>query len=1180
MADKKTENMEVDTKITEAVTGDEMSAEKVDLKKANRYFLTKMLFNLVLIIVGSLAISLFLTSMQKADARARHKEESILTLEEVAETLEQNEEDAEELTALYHKSNQQTVDDLQALLTGGLFDYLGSQSRTERCAVFRDIIERTDVPYLLVIDEKGTCVLSPEINYIDKDLIAADLLSEENLKVLIAGTENHGKVTPVYECNDKGEFYFYSAVIHVKDQKYAMLMGADVYALDLQLDALKDVGSILKRSMVANGGFLFAVDDSSHDFLYYETDNETLTGMNAEECGMTPEALTDGYSGVQTINGTPYYCVTRVAGGETIVCAAASETVMYGSNRYILFWSILGFVLVMLMCLAYAVIVRNDFVNRQTETEKYELFKLCGNQIMYDRTLGRKIFPLMVAGVIIIFLISFYTQTLLEISDTVGISEVAISEVNARYAESEESRTSITDYYNSSYLAKARLLAYLLEEDPRVLNEGRENVYVEYNEDHQRYYLKDDEGNQLKAVGDSRILNKLCEENDLQCIYIYDENGRTIATSMDSWYFILGYEEEQQSTPFRDVIDGKKEHLIQEPTVNDLGEHGQYIGVAFHYYMTLDDSGDTLYVSRYAYENSQKEGYEGKPVTAHRSMLQIGLNEELVSRLLATTDVQYIFSTDVLRTGFIVLFDSTDEHQILYSPNPSSIGKTAEQIGVSEKAFADEYYGFQRVNGTEYFQYYSYRDGYYIATAIPKGDMYRSRMPIALMTALVSLLLIMFLMITVTFTSSDEEKLFMEVSDEFRNVKDAAVFNMILPSGMVKRTTNAAARWDNSRVSWKNKAPEQKLMSIFEGVMAIILFYILVSVVGAGVIFPENSVIHYILAGGWDRGLNIFALSACVLVLIMIVVVINLFKIPVRLAALLLGARTETIGRLLLSVVKYGSVLAGFFYCLYLLGLDASSLIASAGILSLVIGLGAQSLIKDVIAGIFIVFEGDFRVGDIVTISDFRGTVMDIGLRTAKIMNVEGNIKIFNNSEISGVLNMTKQESFASCMISIAYGQDIDYVEEVLKRELPKIGEKEDLILDGPDYLGVKKLSESSVDLVIIAKCKEAYVGKVSRILNKEILKIFYEHKIGVPFPNITISYLEHKNHDGELEPVMENQENIEGAQIKIEEQIVSIEGKQTAIEEHSENLNVEQTKIDEQYGAGTLNRMVDLIVP
>ncbi|MBQ1467367.1 MAG: mechanosensitive ion channel family protein, partial [Solobacterium sp.] len=234
----------------------------------------------------------------------------------------------------------------------------------------------------------------------------------------------------------------------------------------------------------------------------------------------------------------------------------------------------------------------------------------------------------------------------------------------------------------------------------------------------------------------------------------------------------------------------------------------------------------------------------------------------------------------------------------------------------------------------------------------------------------------------------------------------------------------------------------------------------------------------------------------------------SLFRIPVRITSSLLGARGETIGHLLLSVLKYGGALGAFFYCLYLVGMDASNLLASAGVLSLVIGLGAQSLIKDIIAGIFIVFEGEFRVGDIVTISGYRGTVVDIGLRTTKIQSPDGNIKIFNNSDISGVLNMTKEASIASASISIEYGQDIEYVEAVLKKELPLLKEKNTNILDGPTYLGITSLGDSGVTILVIAKAFEKDVRGVNRYLNRELLQIFYRNGINVPFPNVTVSQL------------------------------------------------------------------------
>lgn len=431
---------------------------------------------------------------------------------------------------------------------------------------------------------------------------------------------------------------------------------------------------------------------------------------------------------------------------------------------------------------------------------------------------------------------------------------------------------------DNSFLSKARLISYIIEEDPSVLNNASGRYYSEYDEKGNRRFLTDDEGNRLKSVGASERLQELCDANNIDSVYVFDEDGHTIATNTANWFFVISHNEEDQSYPFNKVLDGSVDYYVQDRMQNDLGEENQYIGVTFNYYTKKNASGDTEYVPLrdYLQAGGDKKALDGKAeggITAHKGMLQIGLDSELTKTIMASTDVSAVLSSDMLGNGF------------------------------------------SRINGIHYLQYYHYNDGYYVGAAVPKADMYNARTVIALITSLASLVLILILLLTVTLTTA---------------------------------------------------------------------------------------------------------------------IGVSLCRIPVRIISSMLGTRSETIGHLLLSVLKYGGAIGVFFYCLYLIGVDSTSLLASAGILSLVIGLGAQSLIKDILAGIFIVFEGEFRVGDIVTIDGYRGKVMDIGLRTTKIMGIDGNIKIYNNSEISGVLNMTQATSFAMCQINIEYGQDIEYVEEVL----------------------------------------------------------------------------------------------------------------------------------------------------
>ena len=1076
------------------------------LKKANSYFFGKMLFNFFLVLFGAVLIAIFLRQMQAQTALVKQEENSRLALEEAVTALEDNVQNADSLAAIFHDGNQDELDDMYQLFTSGMFESMADLDNKQRSEVFADMVERSGVQYLFLMTMDGRIVLSQSEAMYGINPASGSYMTQENINQILRGTKAaDGTITPVTVKNRFGTFYFYSMPLLYKGENYMLVLGSDASLLDVQISSLTDVSVVLSRVAVGNDGLVFAVSKEDGTFLYYKNGNEVLTGRKALSTGLSQDALTDGYSGTETINGVRYFCVSKTYGDKTVISAVAQTEKIYSNDKYVLFWTITGFILTMLVCLAYAVVVRNDFVRHEVETRRVTLNPGSDNPVYFDKSIFGKVFPLVIAGTLVMFGVSFYTQTLLEISNGIERSKLALDEVSGRYEESTASRKLIKDYYDTRFLSKARLVSFLIEENPEVLNADSDFYHNYYDENGNKQFLKDDEGNRLKSVASSARLQELCDANDIDSVYIYDEDGHVIATNTDNWYFTISHNEEDQSYPFLQIIDGKKDSYIQDVMKNDLGESAQYIGAAFKYYTTKNGAGDTVYVSGYDYERGDK-----KDIRAHRSMIQIGLKSDISEKLFESTDVASILSTNMLSDGFMVMFDDSKDHNCVYSPNEASIGQTAKELGVSSKAFSgNDYYGFARVNGTEYFTCFRYNDGYFIGTAFPKADMYKARGIIALITSIICFILITILTGTVTLTNRQEEELYATMSeDEAARGINSAIFNIVLPSGKSASTVRAAARWDNRKISWADKTPEQKLVTMISGIAGLLVLYAVLSVIGADRIFGETSIVNYILSGSWDRGNNIFALSCCALVLLTIAVGVELFRIPVRITTALLGARGETIGHLLLSVVKYGGALGGLFYCLYLLGINSSRLLASAGILSLIIGLGAQSLIKDIIAGIFIVFEGEFRVGDIVTIGDYRGTVMDIGLRTTKILGPDGNIKIYNNSEISGILNMTQEASYAFCFIDIEYGQDLEYVEEVLRRELPHIAEKNDA-LTAVEYIGVNELGESGIKLGIMGTCSEKDIVSVRRYLNRELLQLFYRNNIRVPFPHITFSSLD-----------------------------------------------------------------------
>ena len=220
--------------------------------------------------------------------------------------------------------------------------------------------------------------------------------------------------------------------------------------------------------------------------------------------------------------------------------------------------------------------------------------------------------------------------------------------------------------------------------------------------------------------------------------------------------------------------------------------------------------------------------------------------------------------------------------------------------------------------------------------------------------------------------------------------------------------------------------------------------------------------------------------------------------------------KMTTIFILVVNFLKWVVVIGAIFMILSACGLRSEFSAAGAGIVALIIGLGSQSLVADILAGIFIVFEGDYQVGDIVILDGWRGEIQAIGVRTTKLIDAGGNIKIVNNSDIRSIINQTKELSIAKCYVSTKYEDRIENIEAVIADNIETIGKKIPAIVEGPFYKGVAELGANSVDLLFVAKCKESDIYQVQRDLNREIKILFDDNNIGIPFPQIVV----HKGED------------------------------------------------------------------
>ncbi|MFA5526058.1 MAG: mechanosensitive ion channel family protein [Acholeplasmataceae bacterium] len=216
--------------------------------------------------------------------------------------------------------------------------------------------------------------------------------------------------------------------------------------------------------------------------------------------------------------------------------------------------------------------------------------------------------------------------------------------------------------------------------------------------------------------------------------------------------------------------------------------------------------------------------------------------------------------------------------------------------------------------------------------------------------------------------------------------------------------------------------------------------------------------------------------------------------------------RKRTVARVIRSIIRYTVGILSILIILAIWGVNVAPALAGLGILGLVIGLGAQKFINDLIAGFFIIFEHHFDVGDKVEVKGFKGEVIDIGLKTTRIKNWKNEILILSNGEITSLINFSKDYSIAVVEFGIAYQEDMQKTIEILNSELPKIREDFPEIVEDPKIIGVTNLNSSSVDMRATCKTLNEQHYGVERAIRQRIKEILDENKIEIPFPQVVVN--------------------------------------------------------------------------
>ena len=241
-------------------------------------------------------------------------------------------------------------------------------------------------------------------------------------------------------------------------------------------------------------------------------------------------------------------------------------------------------------------------------------------------------------------------------------------------------------------------------------------------------------------------------------------------------------------------------------------------------------------------------------------------------------------------------------------------------------------------------------------------------------------------------------------------------------------------------------------------------------------------------------------IAVAVLVLLATVIVAQLLAGWVRRAVT--RARGATLAGAAATSTKAAIIVIGAMTAVDHLGLDVKALLAGVGVFGLAVGFGAQSLVKDVISGFFLILDGVLKVGDIAQVGDATGVVEEVGLRRTSVRAFDGQLFYVPNGQIAAVGSYSRGWTRAVVEVGVAYEQDVRRALAVLKQTGDEIAaEREEIVLEPPEAQGVMGFGASDVTVRLVIKVKAAEHWALERELRQRIKAAFDAEGVEIPFP-------------------------------------------------------------------------------
>ena len=555
---------------------------------------------------------------------------------------------------------------------------------------------------------------------------------------------------------------------------------------------------------------------------------------------------------------------------------------------------------------------------------------------------------------------------------------------------------------------------------------------------------------------DSEFLKKVNDRIGSEFIMIFDGDGKEILSSNGYVGFKLGKDTEED---FAYLLQGI-EMIRHDPEVDPFtGKTLQTMGVRMD--LGSPDSCGAVILAidpAVAWESEEKQEIE-----------------EYLSMLTKPENLHLIISRE--------------NDKVVYTSDMDLLDKESVEFGLDLENLQPVSLETFEISGIKQYSAYNRDDKYhyFFMTKTDSGWIYTLKF--SAFSAIYFLIVCFFIcVIMLGVPRKSAAEITKETQQFMENLKQKPSFSV---REGTKEVFQEEKRGDRSVKEWWNDlTPEKRIVQLLKLIATIVMIAVFVFLLGQNEL-EGNSVINFILHGSWKREVNELSIAAIIILVFYVLLLILVKNIILQILRPMVSAKGRTIISMISSLFEYIVIIVSFFICLSYVGFDTGLLITSASILSLAISLGSKDLVADIISGIFIIFEDDFHIGDHIEVNGFKGKVLDIGVRSTKLINSSGNIKSIDNQNMKNITNYSKEDSRIFINLKISNTQSLDEIEAMLNRELPKVKDQIPEIKSGPHYFGVNEIGYHWVQICISALADQNDVNNIISELNRVLYDIF-----------------------------------------------------------------------------------------